>query len=248
MTYKYRYVRRELYESNPEKKLKSYRSLSEMSRLIRWPMWAMAAGFVLLTFCLAWILITKPLNALSLVPSTAVILLALAASLSREKLFYHLPAREKELAEQQQNYAAYLAGIRAVLIKHGIDGPDKLRKLKGECEALLKAREEKYTRVHRSIVSTLIGVPVGALLTGLIHQDSGVAFGATAAVLLIGVLIFGLAKLFSTIDYYSSEYFKDQNLLDAISEVEYADRLFEEAGGARADGEEARGAENACAT
>lgn len=35
MTYKYRYVRRELYESNPEKKLKSYRSLSEISRLIR---------------------------------------------------------------------------------------------------------------------------------------------------------------------------------------------------------------------
>ena len=37
MTYKYRYIRRELYEANPAKRLKSFRSPSEMSRLIRWP-------------------------------------------------------------------------------------------------------------------------------------------------------------------------------------------------------------------
>ena len=131
----------------------------------------------------------------------------------------------------------------SVLIKHGIDGSEKLRKLKAECETLLKAREEKYARFHRVITDMLISVPVAALITGLIYQDSGVVPVATASVLLLGLLVFGLAKLFSKIDYYSDGYFKDQNLLDAISEVEYAGWPFGAPGGTRTDGEEAQAAD-----
>ena len=89
----------------------------------------------------------------------------------------------------------------------------------------------------------LISVPVAALITGLIYQDSGVVPVATASVLLLGLLVFGLAKLFSKIDYYSDGYFKDQNLLDAISEVEYAGWPFGAPGGTRTDGEEAQAAD-----
>lgn len=243
MTYKYRYIRRELYEANPAKRLKSFRSPSEISRLIRWPLWVMGIGGICLTVYLLWLLFTMPQSPLVPVLSVIVLFLSLAASFSREKLFYHLPAREKELAEQQRDYIEYLAGIRAVLIKHGIDGSEKLRKLKAECETLLKAREEKYARFHRVIIDMLISVPVAALITGLIYQDSGVVPVATASVLLLGLLVFGLAKLFSKIDYYSDGYFKDQNLLDAISEVEYAGWPFGAPGGTRTDGEEAQAAD-----
>ena len=131
----------------------------------------MGIGGICLTVYLLWLLLTMPQSPLVPVLSVIVLFLSLAASFSREKLLYHLPAREKELAEQQRDYIEYLAGIRAVLIKHGIDGSEKLRKLKAECETLLKAREEKYARFHRVITDMLISVPVAALITGLIYQE-----------------------------------------------------------------------------
>lgn len=91
MTYKYRYIRRELYEANPAKRLKSFRSPSEMSRLIRWPLWVMGIGGICLTVYLLWLLFTMPQSPLVPVLSVIVLFLSLAASFSREKLFYTSP-------------------------------------------------------------------------------------------------------------------------------------------------------------
>jgi F0F1-type ATP synthase assembly protein I len=143
----------------------------------------------------------------------------------REKYLYNDSAREIELSKVNQSYSEYVSSIWNILQNHGVDTPEKLLKLKAECEAALKIREDRFTKINNKIVDMLIGVPLGALIASIIYANSNAAPIAIGVVILIGIIILGVVKLFKSIEYYSEGYFKDKYLLDAINELNYSEKI-----------------------
>lgn len=123
-----------------------------------------------------------------------------------------------------ENYEQYITDVRNILLKHGIDTPEKVMKLKTECETTLKVREDKYIKINSKIIDMFIGVPLGALIASIIYADSDTVPTAIGALILIGLTILGVAKLIKTISYYSEGYFKDKYLLDTINELDYSEK------------------------
>lgn len=100
-------------------------------------------------------------------------------------------------------------------------------RLKIECEATIKMREDKFAKINTKFVDMLIGAPLGALIASVIYSDSKAFPTAIGAITLVGLAILGLIKLVNLINYYSEAYFKDKYLLDALNELEYYDKALE---------------------
>lgn len=224
MTYKYRYIRREMYETNPADKLNSYRSLKDMVRLFKRPYWIMLGGMLLAILLLFGIIIKAPGSPLVFIPVLIILVISILSQIPREKFFYNDSVRIGEIAQQMQDYEQYLEHIDALFRKYGIDTTEKLKILRAECEGLLKAREDKYTKINTKIVDMLIGVPLGALIASIIYANDDTMPMAIGALILIGLIILGGVKIFRSINYYSDGYFKDKYLLDAINELEYSNK------------------------
>lgn len=224
MTYKYLVVRREIYEKDPSSKINSYRSFSDVAKLFRRPYKIMLGLLLIALIGLASIAIFAPNSPLVwplLIIITAIILLS---QIPREKYIYNESARANELSEKMQDYEQYVLEVWNILRNHGIDNPDKVQKLKTECETTIKMREDKFAKVNSKIVDMLIGVPLGALIASIIYSDSKAVPSAIGAIILGGLAILGILKLISLINYYSEGYFKDKYLMDAIKELDYFDQ------------------------
>lgn len=68
----------------------------------------------------------------------------------------------------------------------------------------------------------LIGVPIGALISSLIHKDGDALVNEIMAVIFIGIICIVFVKLFKKISFYSEGYLKDKQMLDALQEIEYS--------------------------
>lgn len=224
MTLKYWYIRRDIYEENPEDILNSYRSIADMVRLFRLPYWTML-GILLFASVLLFVFIMLPLQNLVIwIPIIIIVLINLLSQIPRERYLYKDPARSDEMAERMMSYEQYVLDVWVIFHKHGIDTLEKLSILKTECEAILKAHEDKYTKVNSRLVEMLIGVPLGALIASIIYTDSNTFPMAIIALVIIGFIVIGVVKLVKYINYYSEGYFKDKYLLDAINEVIYSEK------------------------
>ena len=225
MTYKYRYIRREIYETNPAGKLNSYRSLSEMARLFKRPYWIMLGGMLLAIFLFGGIVIKAPGSPFIFIPILIILAISVISQIPREKVLYNNSAREKEIEQKTQEYEQYIEDIDKIFREYGINTTDKLVKLKAECEELLHAREIKYTNISGKIVDMFIGVPLGALIASLMYAKNDTIPTAIGALIIIGFIVLGGVKIFRSINYYSDGYFKDKYLFDAINELEYSDKF-----------------------
>lgn len=224
MTYKYLYIRRAMYEENPTDRLNSYRSLADMVRLFKLPYWIMLAVLLISIIALFIIMILDSKSLIIWIPIIIIVLVSVLSQISREKNLYDDSARANELSEKMQDYDQYVSHVWDILRNHGIDTPDKVMKLKIECETTLKMREDKFTKINNKIIDMLIGVPLGAFIASIIYADSDAIPIAIGALILIGLIILGVVKLIRSINYYSEGYFKDKYLLDAINEVHYSEK------------------------
>lgn len=225
MTYKYHYIRREMYEANPADNLNSHRNLKDMVRLFKRPYWIMLGGMLFAILLLFGIIVKTPDSPIIFIPVLIILAISILSQIPREKYFYNDSARIGEIAQQIQDYEQYIEHINKIFCKYGIDTPEKLKMLKAECEGLLKAREDKYAKISTKIVDMLIGVPLGALIASIMYADNDTIPMAIGALILIGLIILGGVKIFRAINYYSDGYFKDKYLLDAINELEYSDKI-----------------------
>jgi hypothetical protein len=223
MTYKYQYIRREIYEKNPEGELNSYRSFTDMVRLFRLPFWIMLGSLLIACIFLVVVVIFYPKSLLIWIPIIIIFVVNMLSQIPREKYFYHSKARENEVLEKMKNYEQYTSGVREVLHSQGIDTPEKLKALRKECELTLKSREDRYIKINGKIIDMLIGVPLGALIASLIYVDKNTVPTTIGSIIVIGLVTIGIAKLVKLINYYSEGYFKDKYLLDAINEMEYSE-------------------------
>lgn len=228
MTYKYLYIRRELYEESPSDILDKNRNLSDMKRLFKRPFWIMLGALLfaflgsLIIIILTFIgLLTPPLTFLYLVPIVIIITVSIISEVKKERFFYNETSRANELSKNMQNYEQYISKIRDIFLRFGIDTPEKVNKLKTECETKFKTRDEKFAKINSKTVDMLIGVPLGALIASIIYTNSKVAPAAIGAIILIGIVALGFVKLIGLIEYFSEGCFKDKYLLDSINELDY---------------------------
>ncbi len=226
MTYKYTYIRRAIYEENPAGKLNKYRSLSEIARLFKRPYWIMLVSLLFSLIFLAICIVFFPKSPFLYIPMALIILIIILSQIQREKHMYNETARAQEICELEKNYEGYVKSVWNIMLKYGIDTPEKMQKLKAECKITLKKHEDKLAKINGKIFEMLIGVPLGALIASIIYSNSNTVPVAIVSIIIIGLAVLGLIRLVGYIEYYSEGYFKDKYLLDAIYELDYSEKCF----------------------
>lgn len=189
MTYKYLEVRREIYEKNPSKKMNSYRSISDIIRLFKLPLWIMLGVIVISLIALIAITIIDPGRPYAFLPMIIILMICVLSQIPRENYFYNKVERENELSKNRNDYKQYVSEIKITLQEHGINTPEKLEKLKAECDKELKMHEDIFTKINSKIVDMLIGVPLGSLIASLIYADSNAVSIAIGTLIIVGIAI-----------------------------------------------------------
>ena len=221
MTYKYRYIRRAIYEENPMQKVNTTRRLQDMTRLFKAPylILSLLSFFALMILCL--FLMFNPHSLYIIIPMLAILIIMVILQIPREKYLYHNAARAEELSGIMHNYEQYISSVQDILQSYGINTHQKVLALKAECESTLKSRDEKFNKWNNKILDMLIGVPIGALIASIMYADSKAIPSAILVIIIIGIAIFAILQGIRLFNRYSDGYFKDKYLLDVISELDY---------------------------
>ncbi|MCL2033891.1 MAG: hypothetical protein FWG94_04070 [Oscillospiraceae bacterium] len=229
MTVIYRNVRRAMYEEDPAKLLNKSRNFRDMVRLFKPLNWI---SFILMIFSLASFVVFVVLEKfeLLLIVPLGFIVPVVIISILREKYLYNYQPRVAELEEKKQNYKEYIQKIKCILGDNGINTSNKLSELKNECQGTLKIHWDKFSAMNNKVFEIFIGVPLGALIASIIYADGKVASNAIVVIIVVGLLVVCLAKLFQRFLYYSDEHFKDKYLLDILNELNYVSEFFDENG------------------
>lgn len=223
MTYKYREVRREVYNKCSGKAPKKYRSFNDMRRLFKRSQWALL--FVMLGSLVSFIflIVLIPEKPYCLLPALAPIIVQIISEFSCDRL-YNAEERKRELTEIRDTYEKYIQELTEVLNSCGIDSAQKRKVLKAECHACLEKQAKPYNSVSSNAYNMLIGVPLGAIVSAIIYNNSNHAAMVQIIFLIeVGLIIIGLSKAFKTLSYYFDGHFKDRYLLEILNELEYID-------------------------
>ena len=224
MTHKYMQVRREMYERDPASKAKLNRSFKDMVRLFRFFAWFLLGVIVVSEAAMLKFLFTGSTSPYIFVPMVLIWVCPAGITIPREKYLYHASARTAELAELQQRYQLYTAEAWDILTECGIDSAEKLLSLKRECKAAIDEHAEKYNRMGRKIFDMLVGVPLGALISSVIHVGGAVNIEMIVTVMSIGVTVGFLIKAARFFRNYTDGFFKDEYLMSVLNELDYIPR------------------------
>lgn len=224
-TYKYLNVRRDIYEKCSDKKLKSFRSFSDIKRLFNCWFWISIMSMILCLVSLVVLTLAFPNKFYYLIPTAVFAVIAILVELFGHRM-YNSSEREKEKAKQNANLEEYVRDVESVLKSNGINTKEQISALKQECHQRIDLYKEKCKSISSKIYDVAIGVPLGALVSAIIFKSSGEDTLITniIAVILLGFMIIGIVKAVNQLRYYSEGYFKDQYLLDVINELEYVNR------------------------
>ncbi len=220
MTHRYYKIRREIFEDNSEKPLKKLRSGSELKELYKpfhWIVFGLMIGSLIAIIVISIFVTNKLWNT---VPLLIIILLTDLWEYKAEKL-YNKDARKKELMSIDCDYENYLKSIYEILQNNGIKSERELNILIDECNEWLEKRDNKFRFLKRKVFEICLGIPIGALITSLMNQNSEDVSTQTVAMLLLGLIIYALFSFVKFLSDYADGYQKDQNLLKALNEMKY---------------------------
>ncbi|MBR0542117.1 MAG: hypothetical protein IJK26_07940 [Clostridia bacterium] len=220
MTYRYYNVRREIYNHSSEKELNKYRTFKELKKLYKPFHWIIFSLMILslVAFIIVAIAVDNKLWC-----SIPLLIIIVCDKLwdSKAERFYNKEEREKELKSIDSAYEEYLKTVKNILINNGIDTKVKCNCLKEECLSVFKKRELKYSILNNRVFEITIGIPIGALISTIISNDTDTITIQAAAFLLIGIVIYALISFSRFITYHTSGYWKDEQLLNALEEMDY---------------------------
>lgn len=223
MTYKYMEVRRDIYEHRHEKTFEKYRRFSDVKKLFNQFFWIIL-GLIVGCLVACFILLMKLPNTFYwTIPLVVMIAASIIHEYNSEK-FYNKSAREEEIEERSNCYEEYMENIKSVLASNGLLHKEQWKALKTECEYTLAAHNKMFNSLKGKVVSTLISVPIGALISAMIYKNGGEAITQIICLIILGAFIISLLTFIRVITYYIDGHFKDQYLLDALNELEYADQ------------------------
>lgn len=220
MTYRYYNVRREIYNDSSEKELNKNRTFKELKKLYKPFHWIIFSLMILslVAFIIVAIAVDNKLWC-----SIPLLIIIVCDKLwdSKAERFYNKEEREKELKSIDSAYEEYLKTVKNILINNGIDTKEKCKCLKEECLSVFTQRELKYSILNNRVFEITIGIPIGALISTIISNDTDTITIQAAAFLLIGIVIYALISFSKFITYHTSGYWKDEQLLNALEEMDY---------------------------
>lgn len=221
MTYKYYSIRRELNEANLEKGLNGFRTFDEMKKLFNTFHWVIF--IIMIVAMIAFIVLALlPINHLfSLIPVAIVYICLLIYEIKGDSLL-NPEAKQEEIEKHDKAYLEYIDKVKEILDKYSINTKEKRELLRNECETVLESYEKKFDNPKERIIDIAIAVPIGAFISSLIKKDSDTVVPVVFAVIIIGIMIVCILQVFKKIYFYSEGYFKDRQLLNALTEVEYS--------------------------
>lgn len=220
MTHRYYKIRREIFEDNSEKPLKKLRSGSELKELYKpfhWIVFGLMIGSLIAIIVISIFVTNKLWNT---VPLLIIILLTDLWEYKAEKL-YNKDARKKELMSIDCDYENYLKSIYEILHNNGIESEKELNILIDECSKVLEKRDNRFQFIKSKAYEIFLGIPIGALITSLINQNSAEFPIQIITALILGLLMYPLFSLAKFVSNYMNGYQKDQNLLKALNEMKY---------------------------
>ena len=221
MTYKYCLVRRAIYENDPTSKLKKRRSLKDMKRLFKLPFWIMMFLVICSLISIALILLFKFNTMLVYIPYFVIALVSFVFEIPREDKIYHMEERNKEIRIKECEHEEYINNVREILTELGVNTPNKIEKLKEECEEILIKRNNRFSNINNRIIDMLIGVPLGALIASTIYADTKTQNEGIVLILSIGLILFIIIQIAKVWQYYTDANFKDRYLLNVLNELSY---------------------------
>lgn len=221
-TYKYWNIRRDIYEKCSDKKLKCFRSFSDIKRLFNCWFWISLLSMILCLVSLVALTLAFPNKFYYLIPTTAFGVITILIEFFGHRM-YNSYERDKEKEKQNATLESYVKGVENVLKSHGINTKEQIAALKQECHQRIDLYKEKCRSINSKIYDVAIGVPLGAFVSAIIFKSSSEDALITniIAVILLGFMIIGIVKAVNQLRYYSEGYFKDQYLLDVLNELEY---------------------------
>lgn len=220
MTYRYYKIRREIFEDNSEKPLKKFRSGSDLKELFNSFHWTVLV-LTIVSFIAFIVMSIFVVNKLwCIFPLLIIILLTDLWDYKAEK-FYNKDARKKELMSIDCDYENYLKSIYEILHNNGIESEKELNILIDECSKVLEKRDNRFQFIKSKAYEIFLGIPIGALITSLINQNSAEFPIQIITALILGLLMYPLFSLAKFVSNYMNGYQKDQNLLKALNEMKY---------------------------
>lgn len=221
-TYRYLDIRRDIYEQCSNKALNKFRTFSDMRKLFTRSCWFLLFGMLIFLILYISLFLINPGSFLWLIPVGGILLLSIIGELFGGQM-YNPTERKKELDEHSSNLEMYVENIQTTLNGHGIITKAHRDTLRKECEQQLSIHNSRFQSVSNKIFDMLIGVPLGAFISALIHKSEGADFVISQLfiILILGLIIISISNILKKITYYSDGYFKDQYLLDILNELEY---------------------------
>lgn len=222
-TYRYWDVRQDIYRHCANTPLKRVRTFNEMRRLFKWSYWAILICMLVCMLSVFILVFCFPRMAyLSLIPGGIVLLLSVVSELLSDKM-YNPSERQKELDERATCLNEYVLSIHNILVSHGITTKEHRDFLRQECKSQLEKHGKSYESVSSRTFEMLISVPLGALVSALIYksESADVVIAQIVFLLLLGLAALGVAHTAKKVTFYSEGHFKDQFLLQALSELSY---------------------------
>lgn len=220
MTYRYYKIRREIFEDNSEKPLKKFRSGSDLKELFNSFHWTVLV-LTIVSFIAFIVMSIFVVNKLwCIFPLLIIILLTDLWDYKAEK-FYNKDARKKELMSIDCDYENYLKSIYEILHNNGIESEKELNILIDECSKVLEKRDNRFQFIKSKAYEIFLGIPIGALITSLINQNSAEFPIQIITALILGLLMYPLFSLAKFVSNYMNGYQKDQSLLKALNEMRY---------------------------
>lgn len=220
MTYKYYDVRRDIYDKCSDKSLRKFRTFKDMRKLFKFKFWLI---FILMIMCLILsvvLLFGFPNTYWFFIPMIVLIILGIISEVQGENL-YNSTERKKEIDKQCKCYDEYVKDIITVLNSNGLYSKEQWSQLKEECKLKLESHENLYKSMGNKIYNMLIGVPLGALISSLIYKNSDAVVKSIIGIVILGVVVILIIKIFKKITFYTDGYFKDRYLMCALSELDY---------------------------
>ena len=219
MTYKYEEVKREIWESKPDKVLYQRRTLKEIRTTISFRFWILF-GIAVAGLIASVILFICGLSNWCIVPLIIVYIVLTISDWLGEKNYNVLP-RKAELKKQKEKYKEYINTIDKTLRNCNIETQDQIQCLKKEAKDNISKFENRFNSIRTKMMDLWIAIPLAALLESFWASKTDVDPTRIASFIVLGLFCLSIISIIRKILIHFNVIRKDYYLLQTLTEIDY---------------------------
>jgi|GEM_PF-6008830 len=221
MTYKYEEVKREIWESKPDKILYQRRTAKEIRTTISFRFWLLF-GIAVTALIVSVILFICGLSNWCIVPLIIDFIALAISDWLGEKNYNALP-RKAELKKQKENYKEYIKTINMILSDCNIETMDQIECLKKEAKENISKFENRFNSIRTKMMDLWIAIPLAALLESFWASKTDADPTRIASFIVFGLFCLSTLSIIRKIYIHFNVIRKDYYLYQVLLETDYMD-------------------------